>query len=830
MQDAGRNSDADSDQETQVVPAQQPAWAPPPVTHNAYFDDQRTVYQRVTHDAQTSPEDDADDVFSSPLESDDDEQATRIVERSSVEPDESPSSADDQTTTITPSEWIIPSSGPGATPPEAFGPPGTALSELHDEGLGATMHGSQAFASFPASEDQGELADAQETTVFPAKAPDPEPEPEAAPEPEPEVVVAEDDEQHTTVLPPPSDDERTTMLSPTALSPAEQETGGEEAPAAPPEEQTQHFQPEQQYSAGPTGYSGDEAQYEQPSYQFESQYQAEQQYPSEQQFQPEQQFQSGPAAPPEQQYLAGPQQYFPAGEPATNLGYPDQPGGYSGYPAGYAPQQTPFDPSHGVSNQGTSYQYPDPSQGYQPYQQGGEQYQQPAVEQQPYEQPAAGSQYQPESQPQQFGQQPYQQVSAPPQFGDQSPFGGQQQPEEQPRYGPAGEQFGTPEQPVGGERFTPGERPQPGEEPGAGAGPQFPQGFQTPPPPVTPVPEVLPPTDPNQEQRPAWGSSDQPFMAPQNIPGRFVPTAEEFAARRAHRPQAPEASMGLPGLVKRLTFGIFAPPMSKREEEHREYVSKVRRNFGGLRQITVVNPKGGAGKTVACLLTAMTFGQNRGGYVLAWDNNETQGTLGMRAQPDFHARTVRDVMQSLDTFLGPSGKVGDLSSYVRAQGEAMFDVLASDESATAGEMLTAAAFKQIREVVSRFYKLIIVDTGNNVRAENWQAAIDQTDQLVVTMSARGDSAETAARMLDHLEQTGRSSLVRHAVTVVSMPPSRRGLDLPAIERHFSARTRAVLIAPYEPIIDSGEPIRYEAITNASKEAWLRIASAVAEGL
>ena len=50
----------------------------------------------------------------------------------------------------------------------------------------------------------------------------------------------------------------------------------------------------------------------------------------------------------------------------------------------------------------------------------------------------------------------------------------------------------------------------------------------------------------------------------------------------------------------------------------------------------------------------------------------------------------------------------------------MFDVLASDESATGGEMLTAAAFAEIREVVSRFYKLIFVDTGNNVRAQNWQ--------------------------------------------------------------------------------------------------------------
>jgi MinD-like ATPase involved in chromosome partitioning or flagellar assembly len=244
----------------------------------------------------------------------------------------------------------------------------------------------------------------------------------------------------------------------------------------------------------------------------------------------------------------------------------------------------------------------------------------------------------------------------------------------------------------------------------------------------------------------------------------------------------------------------------------------------------VVNPKGGAGKTVAVLLLAMTFGQKRGGYVLAWDNNETQGTLGMRAQQDFHARTVRDMMRDLHLFRGSHGRVGDLSQYVRAQGEGMFDVLASDESATAGEMLTASAFAEIREIVSRFYKLIFVDTGNNVRAQNWQAAMDATDQLVITMSARNDSAETAARMLDHLEQSGRQRLVRQAVSVVSMPPTRKDIDLPAIQRHFAARTRAVLLAPYEKLIDSGEPLRYGQLSSQTRDAWMKIAAAVAEGL
>ncbi|MER7330855.1 chromosome partitioning protein [Micromonospora sp. NPDC000119] len=335
---------------------------------------------------------------------------------------------------------------------------------------------------------------------------------------------------------------------------------------------------------------------------------------------------------------------------------------------------------------------------------------------------------------------------------------------------------------------------------------------------------------PQQAYRPAEGMTAVPPTQPDpswNPATAVPPTAEDFARRRQVRPADPVATMGVRAVAN--LVGLRLPP-GRHEQELRRDIEIVRRNFGGLRQVTVVNPKGGAGKTVAILLLAMTFGQKRGGYVLAWDNNETQGTLGMRAQQDFHSRTVRDMLRDLGQFQGAHGRVGDLSQYVRSQGEGMFDVLASDESATGGEMLTAAAFAEIREVVSRFYKLIFVDTGNNVRAQNWQAAMDATDQLVVTMSARNDSAETAARMLDHLEQSGRQRLVRQAVTVVSMPPSRKEIDLPAIQEHFAARTRAVLLAPYERLIDTGEPIRYAALSSATRDAWLKIAASVAEGL
>ncbi|MEV7329822.1 chromosome partitioning protein [Micromonospora sp. NPDC093244] len=381
-----------------------------------------------------------------------------------------------------------------------------------------------------------------------------------------------------------------------------------------------------------------------------------------------------------------------------------------------------------------------------------------------------------------------------------------------------------------------------GDPPHGGAVPQQGGAAAPPPGPFPPSPGWYPPPwqqgtpgvppPPPQHYQEADGVTRVPAAGYQDAAwapeSAAAPTAEDFARRRQVRPPEPVATMGVRAVVNKM--GLLRLSPGRHEQELKRDIEMVRRNFGGLRQVTVVNPKGGAGKTVAILLLAMTFGQKRGGYVLAWDNNETQGTLGMRAQQDFHSRTVRDMLRDLGQFQGAHGRVGDLSQYVRSQGEGMFDVLASDESATGGEMLTAAAFAEIREVVSRFYKLIFVDTGNNVRAQNWQASMDATDQLVVTMSARNDSAETAARMLDHLEQSGRQRLVRQAVTVVSMPPSRKEIDLPAIQEHFAARTRAVLLAPYERLIDSGEPIRYGGLSSATRDAWLKIAAAVAEGL
>jgi MinD-like ATPase involved in chromosome partitioning or flagellar assembly len=220
----------------------------------------------------------------------------------------------------------------------------------------------------------------------------------------------------------------------------------------------------------------------------------------------------------------------------------------------------------------------------------------------------------------------------------------------------------------------------------------------------------------------------------------------------------------------------------------------VRWSPGGFRQITVANPTPGAGKTVATLVLGLTFGRIRGGLLLAWDNTEATGTLGSRASP------------------------GD-----------GLDVFACEEAATGGQALAARTFRDTREALARRYGLILVDTGNDIHAPNWQAAVDATDQFVITVRTGDDSVDSAVRLLDRLDGAGRSELVRRAVVVVTMPPPPANSRPGAVER-FEPRCRAVLPVPYDRHVDSDAPVRYDALSPESRRAWLGVAAAAADGL
>lgn len=306
----------------------------------------------------------------------------------------------------------------------------------------------------------------------------------------------------------------------------------------------------------------------------------------------------------------------------------------------------------------------------------------------------------------------------------------------------------------------------------------------------------------------------------------------DFLQARHRQARSGEAEWGWRAKARRLSGGLVKPAMGPAEQAHHENLDNIQRTFSGPRTIVVANPKGGAAKTPAVVLSAATFGVARGGGVLAWDNNELEGSLAERTLPAHHDHTVLDLLARIDEMRSsPSTRVGDLGQFIRGQGRHHFDVLASSRSGSGKDQVDADDFNAVHDLMTRFYRLVIVDTGNNQGAPNWNAAITAADLLVIPLTVQVDRGDKALNMIANLETAGYGDLVKNAVTVIShhAPSTDQQISL-WLEQTFAARTRAVVHVPYEPALSPGDHIQYDRLSVASREAWLTACAAMARGL
>lgn len=319
---------------------------------------------------------------------------------------------------------------------------------------------------------------------------------------------------------------------------------------------------------------------------------------------------------------------------------------------------------------------------------------------------------------------------------------------------------------------------------------------------------------------------------PETAAGGPAPmTAQDFLARRHGADGPGPATWGWRGWVRRVTRGAIQPRMGKAELEHVRARQSVQRSFSGPRTIVFVNPKGGGVKTTSTLMAGKTFGTIRGGSVVAWDNNETRGTLGMRSEGANHANTTRELLDDVEEFRDVMrARVGDLAAFVRRQGDAHFDVLASDERPEVTGQISAEDFTAVHEVLQRFYGLILIDTGNNLRAENWLAAAETADLIVLTSSMKEDVGYSGLWALDALENSGYPNLRERVVTVLSQTESADARLSQDLIEAFASRTRAVFTIPYDPGLQPGSQIRYDRLSSSTNSAWLQACAEMARAL
>ena len=338
--------------------------------------------------------------------------------------------------------------------------------------------------------------------------------------------------------------------------------------------------------------------------------------------------------------------------------------------------------------------------------------------------------------------------------------------------------------------------------------------------------------EPEPEQPAAAAAEPQAaHAAPRRTLSDNAPTLDDFFAGNEKQHHL-VAERGWRANLRKLTGGLISLGPGARERAETADIEDIQRSCDGPRTIVVVNPKGGAHKTTTTLMIAAMFGMHRGGYTLAWDNNETRGTLGWRSKPGLTKNTAVDLLRELPKFeISGGASINELDQYVRNQGHARFDVLASDDDAASAAIIDDDAFSRLHRVLSRFYRIMVIDTGNNMRASNWEAAVEAADQLVIVSTARDDTAASAAWLADGLRERGQGDKLANAVTILSSPSAKEDRDrIKKLRTHFSQLTRTVVEVPYDEEFVGGGELDVRMLQPATRDAWRRAVAEIARGL
>ncbi|RZU24409.1 MinD-like ATPase involved in chromosome partitioning or flagellar assembly [Kribbella rubisoli] len=364
--------------------------------------------------------------------------------------------------------------------------------------------------------------------------------------------------------------------------------------------------------------------------------------------------------------------------------------------------------------------------------------------------------------------------------------------------GPEQSTPGQPQPGQAGQLGQPGQAGQPGQP-----GPQRGQGGQ----PLSPA---------AQHFFPQGIPGQQPPQPPQNLSFRTDDLIQALPLPR----EAP-AERGVRSMLK------LRPGSSERSER----IARATAATAFRRPVTIVvaNPKGGSGKTPTTLLLSGALGQARGGGVVAWDNNELRGNMHLRTHDTNSRSTVTDMLQAMPMLTQPDARLGDVAAYLRHQVSGQYDVLTS--ATTTYAQIEANDFDLIHRLLSRFYKVLVIDTGNNEGSSNWREAMKAADALVIPIKWKSLSCAAAVQMLEELDNQGPEAqrLIRRAVIAVSNGPGDVNKEVEKqLRPYFESRAAAVVDIPTDMHIAAEGPLDHSALQPATRRAALDLAARVSE--
>lgn len=338
--------------------------------------------------------------------------------------------------------------------------------------------------------------------------------------------------------------------------------------------------------------------------------------------------------------------------------------------------------------------------------------------------------------------------------------------------------------------------------------------------------EVLP--APAQAPPPHAAAPAGPYdHAAADAPPTGDPFARSFLQQPGRRADRRPARTGWRGALNRL--GLRLRPNDS-EAALRRAVHTISQHWPGVRRVAVANGKGSASKTPTSIMLSAAYGRHGSGGVALIDNNPNRNTLSWRTEQGAHDSTVRDLLPALDTLLRPEASHADLAGYLHHQSEDGYDVLRSTPRKLT-RPFTADELEGVVQLLSRYYRIQVFDSGNHETDEVWQRMINLSTSLVVPTLARTEWAESARLMLQELRDRDDqgAALVSNAVVIVSnADPHKSPADVQTIAAGFAPLVRGVAVIPFDRGMVEGH-LRWDGLRPSTRDAWVHAAALVADG-
>ncbi|HET6257487.1 AAA family ATPase [Pseudonocardia sp.] len=293
-------------------------------------------------------------------------------------------------------------------------------------------------------------------------------------------------------------------------------------------------------------------------------------------------------------------------------------------------------------------------------------------------------------------------------------------------------------------------------------------------------------------------------------------TEDAIVRFRSDRPQR-----GWRGALYKITGGVVNPGVGAAERARQDQLRRIRRPLPGSHQIAVSSLKGGVGKTTVSACLGLVLAENRGDRVIALDANPDAGTLADRLTTETSV-TVRNLLDNIHA----THSLTDIARYTSLAGR--LQVLASEQDPAMSEAFSRDEYEQVCEVLTRFYNIVITDSGTGLVHSAMEGTLALADSLVVVGAPTVDGASRASKTLDWLIAHGHATQVANAVVVLSCDRMSKEVDLERVRGHFAARCRAVVEIPHDPHLATGGRIELARLRPATHDAFLTLAALLAD--